>query len=182
MSRKRHLTMNQQIFLKKAYVDAAVLAEQKGGAPFEAAVLLLAIMEFGASDMGFLCKLTGFSYEAILIVLVRAKLAAILFDDGRFNFDVFDDCDDEAMWTITAILLIGCMTGSFIRTIDDKWRSGDQSDPDGANWPQHFAHGLIHCLGKRYVFERRGEAQASPRNLPPQQSCPTVKSGLMTAT
>jgi hypothetical protein len=84
-----------------------VIAERNDGAPFEAAVLLLAVIEFGRSDIGFLRKLTDFSYSAVLVMLVRAKLAGILFDNGQFNLGVFQDCEDEAAWTVTAVLLVG---------------------------------------------------------------------------
>jgi hypothetical protein len=151
-SEERKAAASKRVFMKRIWAEAGAIAETKEGAHFEAAVLLLVIAKKNSSDTDLLRHLTDFPHQTILVMLVRAKLAAILFDDGSFNFGVLDGCEDAATETVTSVLLMGCMAGTFIRTIDDKWRTGDQSDPDGANWQQHFAHEIVNCLGKHMVF------------------------------
>jgi hypothetical protein len=160
-SEERRAAASRRVFMKIIRDEAEIIAETNEGSIFEAAVLLLVIIKKKGADRAMLRDLTGFSYHTILVMIVRAKLAAILFDDGTFNQGVLADCEDAASARVIEILLTGCMAGTFIRTIDDKWRTGDQSDPDGANWPQHLAHGLAICFGKHYVFNRAEEASAA---------------------
>jgi hypothetical protein len=166
-SAERKAAASKRGFMRRIWAEAEEISETKEGARFEATVLLLIMAKKNSSDIDLLRFLTDFSYQTILVMLVRAKLAGVLFDDGTFDFGVLSDSEDLAeQYLNNSVLLPGCVAGIFIHTIEGKWSAGDQSDPDGANWQQHFAHGLVNCLGKHMVFSKKPDTD-------PGASCST---------
>jgi hypothetical protein len=119
--------------------------------------LLLAVIDKGTVSVRELCRVSEFSYHDVLVMLTRAKLGGILFEDDSVNAGLFIS-EDKAEATIVGILSAGVMAGTFVHNANDEWTVGDQSDFDGTNWKQHFACGLASCSGKRYVFDRGAEA------------------------
>jgi hypothetical protein len=152
-------TRKPRISYPSIRVQAAEITGDTDGASFDAMVLLLYVIKKKTVNIGHLCHFTKLSYHQITVMLTRAKLG-ILIEDDTINADLFISVEKGAE-ALAGVLAAGCMAGIFVHTADDKWRVGDQSDPDGTNWKQHLAQGIVMCIGKNYVFGRGGTAPSA---------------------